>query len=85
MKYTNYSYLKGNIKLVFESYFWLSIFELGDAGAMVGYELQPSFCKFTVIFKKDYFVWVEKFYEHLKNCFRSLQIVGWDDFQQKYS
>ena len=52
---------------------------------MVAYELQPSFCKFTVIFKKDYFVWVEKFYEHLKKRFRDIRIVGWDNLQQEYS
>ena len=63
MKYTNYALLRGNIQLVFQSYFWFSFCELRDAGAMVEYELQPSFCKFNVIFQRQYFVWVEKFYE----------------------
>ena len=85
MKCTNYALLRGNIQLVFQSYLWFSIFELRDASAMVAYELQLSFCKFSVIFKKEYFVWVEKFYELFKNCFRDLRIVGWDNFQQEYS
>ena len=64
---------------------WFSIFELRDTGAMVGYELSESFCQFTLIFKQQYFVWVKKFYDVLKESFLKYGIAGWSDFQQEYS
>ena len=77
--------LKLNMKLIFEGYTLFSFGELGDASEMVAYELQPTFCKFSIIFKKDYFVFLERFYEYLKNSFQFMQIVGWNDFRQEYS
>ena len=76
--------LRENILSVFEKYVHFSILELGDAGIMCEYELRKSYCKFTVVFKREYFVWIEKFYEHLKESFRELQMMEWSDFEQEY-
>ena len=82
MKYINFSDLRIKIKMEFESYFLFSLFELNDCGVKAGYELMPSRCTFSVNFKKEYFVWVEKFFEHLTKSFEEMEIKGWSDFKQ---
>ena len=76
MTKVHYEDLRRKIGLVFDSYLYISMTELAESGVKVDYKLEPSFCRFTAIFKNEYFVWVEKFYEHLD---------GWGDFEQRYS
>ena len=80
----SYLILRQNILSVFLDYVHFTILELTDSATMVGYELTRSYCKFTVVFKRQYFVWVEKLYENLKESFQNLQIDGWGDFEQEY-
>ena len=82
-----YSILRRNILAVFLKYVHFSILELGDAAIECTYELKGSYCKFTVIFKQEYFVLnilVEKYYENLRESFQELQIVKLSDFEQEY-
>ena len=53
-------------------------------GVKAQYELTPSICVFSVTFKTEEFLWVERFYDHLKKCFKELKVEGWDDFTQYY-
>ena len=75
--------VRTKIHLVFESWFYFGLFEL-VTGVKTLYELTPSVCVFSVTFKREEFVWVERSYEHLKKSFEELNLEGWSDFQQIY-
>ena len=79
-----YSILRQNILTVFLNYVRFSILELGEAAIMSKYNLNESCCKFTIVFKQEYFVLIERFYEKLSESFKELQIIGWSDFEQEY-
>ena len=83
MPYINYDDVRINMCVVFESYLYFELFELCTS-VKVFYELTPSVCIFSVTFKREEFVWVERFYKHLQKSFQDLDIKGWDDFEQLY-
>ena len=68
---------------MFESYLYFGLFVL-CTGVKAMYELTPSVCLFSVTFKLEEFVWVERFYDHLRKCFEELSSEGWSDFKQVY-
>ena len=55
-----YQKLRRNILSIFEEHVYFSILELGDSVVMFEYKLTSEYFKFTAVFKKEYFIWVEK-------------------------
>ena len=83
MKYINYEDIRVKIRLVFQSYLFFALFEV-YTGVKALYEFTTSVCIFSVTFKREELVFVEKFYEHLNQSFRDMEIAGWSQFQQLY-
>ena len=79
----NNSELRRKIRLVFQSYLYFGLFEL-ETGVKAAYDLTPSVWVFSVTFRREEFVWVGKFYEHLKKCFEESNIQDWNGFMQFY-
>ena len=77
-------YIRSKFRLIFESYFDFAQSEL-TTGTDVSYMLNQNYCRFSVTFHKAEFVFVEKFYEHLKECFEKMETEdNWSDFTQSY-
>ena len=82
MVVNNFS-VRTKVRLVYESYLYFSMFEL-LTGVKAKYKLTSSVCLFPVTFKREKFVSVENFYNHLKKSFDELKLEAWGDFKELY-
>ena len=79
----NNSEFRRKIRLVLQSYLYFGLFEL-ETGVKAPHDLTPSVCVSSVTFRREEFVWIGKFYEHLKKCFQESNIQDWNGFMQFY-